>query len=141
MSLLVAVIACIPGAFSVWLVVHIVNRSRELRMSSRIVIAITALLSMYALSFGPACWLAGRGHISSGRVGALYSPFVRLGTGGSRPIARAISYYAEVWAGEPDILARLLWEPYLEAMNREQSEWARRDRQDAARHCSAMLGK
>jgi hypothetical protein len=110
-------------AFFIWLAVHISNLRTKPGIRFWIAAALAALLSMYPLSFGPACRLAEHGNISLERVGEIYSPIIRLGRHGPEPIRGLIRRSVDLASGcseKTGILARLEWEPDLQAIDREQ---------------------
>jgi hypothetical protein len=57
----------------VWLTVRIVNR-RE-RWAKRLAVAM-AVIVVYPLSFGPACWLSSRINVGAAALGIAYQPLV-----------------------------------------------------------------
>jgi hypothetical protein len=65
-------------AFLVWLFVHIVNQGEQARARAfRLLAAVVGSVTVYLLSFGPACWITSRhGFKSSSLLAGAYRPVV-----------------------------------------------------------------
>jgi hypothetical protein len=87
---LVGVVGVAFAAFVVWLTVRIVNR-RE-RWAKRMLAIAAALSALYALSFGPVCWISSR--TESRSLPAVYLPIGWLLNNSPHPIATVIVRYA-----------------------------------------------
>ena len=94
----------ISFAIFIWLGVRIINR-RE-RWAKRTAVTLTVLLSLYVLSFGPACWWFS--DWSSGYYHrmppSIYWPIGRAARYGPWPIRRAICWYAQLGNSESLLL-------------------------------------
>jgi hypothetical protein len=88
------------SALFIWLAVRLINR-RE-RWSKRTAIALAVLLSIYLLSFGPACWwIADRSFGYYYRMAPIcYWPIGRIALRGPEPIRNAICWYAKAGNSE-----------------------------------------
>ena len=71
---------------------------RKTTPSFWIAVAATALLAIYALSFGPVCWKFNGGN---GWILRAYAPFARLASDGPVFVAVPLLWYARVGVG-PD---------------------------------------
>jgi hypothetical protein len=61
---------------------------------------VVAMLLLYVVSIGPACWLAGRNCVPDWAVGpgeTIYQPAIWLVQNGPEPIGNAIVWYAAFW--------------------------------------------
>jgi hypothetical protein len=74
--------------------VRIVNR-RE-RWAKRTLAAAIALPILYVLSFGPACWIAGRGNISEAAVERFYRPILLQLVHGPDRLNAPLSWYGSI---------------------------------------------
>jgi hypothetical protein len=64
------------AAVCLWLAIRVVNR-RQLWASWSLALAVS-IPALYAVSFGPACWLNERGYLSDWDVIDLYGPILKL---------------------------------------------------------------
>jgi hypothetical protein len=71
-EILLPTLAVALAAFCIWVAVRIVNR-RE-RWAKRTLALVLGLPMLYALSFGPACWIATRYGSLRGFVNSIYCP-------------------------------------------------------------------
>jgi len=67
-------------------------------------VALVAVLVVYPLSFGPACWLAKREIIRYQDVWRAYHPVVRAIWDGPAWIRDSIEWYAALWAGSHTVM-------------------------------------
>jgi hypothetical protein len=79
------------AAFCVWLTVRIVNR-RE-RWAKRMLAIAVCFPVLYALSFGPACWLFSRRWMSIEAIEFAYSPILWTHAHGPTFIAKVVGWY------------------------------------------------
>ena len=83
------------AAFCVWLIVRIVNR-RE-RWAKWTLAAAIGLPMLYALSFGPACWMSSRTNVGSSEVEAVFWPLT-LAMSRNEKISDTCDWYARFLA-------------------------------------------
>jgi hypothetical protein len=63
-------------------------------------VVLVAVLVLYPLSFGPACWLAYRDYMSDDVrhiATVAYSPIAWISENGPKPLQDAIASYASLW--------------------------------------------
>jgi hypothetical protein len=97
MSRALLVLSVAFGAYGVWLTVRIANR-RE-RWAKRLAVATVMATTLYPLSLGPACWLAGENETALAVVPNVYYPILWLARAGRPPtdfgrIDRWIEWYS-----------------------------------------------
>jgi hypothetical protein len=102
MGIVIASLGVAFAAFIVWLTVRIVNR-RE-RWAKRIALGIVTTVVLYALSFGPACWLAALPsardpflHLAPSRWLQIYWPLGWAANGKASPFRKSLCWYATLW--------------------------------------------
>jgi hypothetical protein len=104
MSTVLSLFGIAFAAICIWLTVRIVNRERWAIWTLAIVIGVPAL---YALSFGPACWITSRLNFGARSIPVIYRPMTwALGNPETHSIpsvtiARTFRWYAKV-AGRTD---------------------------------------
>jgi multisubunit Na+/H+ antiporter MnhE subunit len=80
------------AAVVVWLGVRIVNRRQ--RWAKWTLAALLGLPVLYALSFGPWCWISSRLQPSGKLDAAIYSPIIRAGYRGPLAMRESIRWWA-----------------------------------------------
>jgi hypothetical protein len=69
---------------------------RKVRVGLWITAVLIGVPVLYGASFGPACWLVARNHLSSRLVGATYWPVLWIYGSSTNRLTRAISSYARL---------------------------------------------
>jgi hypothetical protein len=98
MALALAIIGVAFAAFCVWLGVRIINR-RE-RWAKWTLAAVICLPLLYALSFGPACWITSRTKIGYKTIPVAYRPIL-WGMAHNDRFSKVLRSYTEFMAA-PD---------------------------------------
>jgi hypothetical protein len=79
-----------------------------------ITVALVAVLVLYPLSFGPACWLARREMLEIPAVAHLYGPIVEYAFAGPKLIRRVIGWYSGPANANDDMLEGLFFQLRIE---------------------------
>ena len=76
-------------------------------------LVVVAVLVVYPMSLGPACWLVRRDAISMHWVAAIYWPLVVAGTAGPRFVRQILISYSDAFAppSEVRIIIHATWAP------------------------------
>jgi hypothetical protein len=105
MSIILPAFAVAFSAFCVWLAVRIVNR-RE-RWAKWTLAVTLSLPVLYAVSFGPACWITSRVNVGVPVVNVIYLPMLWIRDVSPEFIGDGILWYSRIgsargwcWSGD-----------------------------------------
>jgi hypothetical protein len=113
MAIILPTLAVFFAAFCVWLTVRIINRKE--RWAKWTLAAVVGLPVLYVLSFGPACWLNQRGHLSSWGMRVSYCLIFALEV--NRCLPEPLDWYARVGAKSGAVArvenGNIVWRKYF----------------------------